>query len=161
MNQPSLFPLFFGNCGQQSSSGMPNAQMMQAYFGGLDNMTQFADPYFKGMARWQLEMMGLMSRRAQAYMEVTSRLSKCRTPQDLFTEQTRFWQTAFQQYSESSHRMMAAANQMMAVPAGFSRGAAKTTRQRDYINFPDTTATPKSPSISPLNGQAKSELRVA
>lgn len=159
MIQPSLFPLFFGNCGQQSTMG---ANVMQTYFGGLDNAAQAAEPYYKGMARWQLEMMGLMSRRAQAYLEIPSRMSKCRTPQDVFAEQTRFWQMAFQQYSESSRRMMAAANQMMVVPAAFSQGAAKTPRQRDYISFPDTSATAKGPApVSPLNGQGKGERRVA
>lgn len=162
MTQPSLFPLFFGPYAQQSQSGMPYANVMQTYFGGLDNATQVAEPFYKGMARWQLEMMGLMSRRAQAYMEIPSRMSKCRTPQDLVAEQTRFWQTAFQQYSESSRRMMAAANQMMVVPAAFTQGAAKAQRKRDYISFPDTSAAAKPTGpVSPLNGQGKGERRVA
>lgn len=163
MMQPSLFPLFFGNVGQQPSSGAPYANMMQSMFGSLDTMTQVSNPYVKGMARWQLEAMGLMSRRAQAYMEIPSRMSKCRTPQDLFTEQTRFWQMAFHQYSESSRRMMAATNQMMAMPAAFSQGAAKQTRQRDYINFPEAPTTKGPAPVSPLNGQGpgKGERRVA
>ena len=144
---------------------------MKSYFGGLDVMTQSYDPYFKGLARWQLEAMGLMSRRAQAYLEISSRMSKCRTPQDLFAEQTRFWQTAFQQYSESTRRMMAAANQMAVLPPTMTQamGGGKTKRERDYISFPDAKA-PASAASQPSfpqpthptqGGPGKPERRVA
>lgn len=106
----------------------------QLYFSGLDSMSQSMGP-MKAVARWQLEAMGLMSRRAQAYMEFPSRLSRCRTPQDLMSEQARFLQTAFHQYQESSQRMLEAWSLMM--PAGFgSNGQAQRT-ERDYISFAD------------------------
>jgi hypothetical protein len=97
----------------------------------------------KAMARWQLEAMGLMSRRAQAYMEIPSRMSRCRTPQDLMAEQVRFFQTAFQQYQQSSQRMLEAWTQM--APA--SNGKASSAAARDYITFAD----PKE-----ANGHARS-----
>ncbi|NJR42357.1 MAG: phasin family protein, partial [Akkermansiaceae bacterium] len=90
----------------ESSGVGPCQNMVQAYFGGLDAAAQGFEPVMKGMARMQLEMIGLASRRAQAYLEVSSRLAVVRTPQDLFSEQMRFWQTAFQQYSDSSRRVM-------------------------------------------------------
>lgn len=121
------------------------ANPFQMYFGGLDTMAQSVSPMMgpmKAMARWQLETMGLMSRRAQAYMEIPSRLSRCRSPQDLMSEQTRFMQTAFQQYQESSKRIMEAWAQV--TPMGFDSGSDRT--ERDYISFAD----PKE-----ANGQAR------
>ncbi len=149
-----------------SNGFQPFQNIAQSYFGGMDTMAQSYEPYFKGLARWQLEAMGLMSRRAQAYLEISSRLSKCRTPQDVFAEQTRFWQTAFQQYSESSRRMMAAANQMMVLPPTMVQATAghKPKRERDYIRVPEAkpAAAAQAPSF-PTNGSGpgKPERRVA
>ena len=113
------------------------ANPFQLYFGSLDTMAQSVSPMMgpmKAMARWQLEAMGLMSRRAQAFMEIPSRLSRCRSPQDLMSEQTRFMQTAFQQYQESSKRMMEAWAQV--TPMAFANGGDGRT-ERDYISFAD------------------------
>lgn len=122
---------------QQGFGNLENP--MQLYFEGLEKLTQSMSP-FKGVARAQIEMMGFMSRRAQAYLEIPSRISRCRSPQDLMNEQMRFWQTAFQQYSETSHRVMEAYRQGMTAAANNAAPAAFTSsapRQRDYINFPD------------------------
>jgi hypothetical protein len=107
------------------------------YFAGLDVMAQTMGP-MKGFVRCQLEMMGLMSRRTQAYMEMPSRISRCRTPQDLMSEQARFWQTAFQQYAESSRRMMEAWTQFMPLNGMPARA---TGIERDYISFADPKST--------------------
>lgn len=106
----------------------------QLYFSGLESMAQSMGP-MKVMARWQLEATGLMSRRAQAYMELPSRMSRCRSPQDVMSEQARFIQTAFQQYQQSSQRMLEAWTQIVptAMPAGGDRQGAA----RDYITFAD------------------------
>lgn len=106
----------------------------QAYFSNLDSMAQSMGP-MKGVARLQLEVMGYMSRRAQAYMEIPTRLSRCRTPQDLMSEQSRFWHTAFQQYAESNKRIMDAWTQVM--PNPFAATAASKPAERDYISFGD------------------------
>jgi hypothetical protein len=111
---------------------------LQFYFKNLDGMTQTMGP-LKGIARWQLEAAGLMSRRTQAYLEIPSRLSRCRTPQDLLKEQTRFWQVALHQYSESSRRMMDAWMQAM-TPAGFGQSTGAARRERDYITFEEPKA---------------------
>jgi hypothetical protein len=104
------------------------------YFKGLESLGQGMGP-MKGLARWQLEVAGFMNRRVQAYMEIPSRLSRCRTPQDLFSEQTRFWQTAFEQHSESSRRIMDAWAQV-ATPMGFNAQGSQRN-DRDYISFSD------------------------
>lgn len=112
------------------------ANPFQVYFTSLDQMSQNASPMMgpmKAMARWQLECMGLMSRRAQAYMEIPSRLSRCRSPQDLIAEQTRFFQNAFQQYQESSKRIQDAWAQIGSTSLANGRDAA----ERDYISFAD------------------------
>lgn len=95
------------------------------------------DQLMRGMSRWQLEMQGLVNRRAQAYLELPSRISQCRTPQDLMQEQQRFWQTAFEQYSEYSRHIMSAWSQMAQMPAA---GAAQQPTERDYLAFPEPRA---------------------
>ena len=107
---------------------------------------------------WQLEAMGLISRRVQAYMEIPSRLGQCRTPQDFANEQARFWQTALTQYSEGSQRLMSAWGQMVASPIGIGGGAGETKRDRDYLTFPE----PKAASTAPASTQRPArERRVA
>lgn len=89
----------------------------------------------KGVARWNLELVGLMSRRAQAYLEIPARLSQCRTPNDVLREQTQFVRTAVEQYMDSSRRLTGVATQMMAGASASGTATAKP-RQRDYINVP-------------------------
>lgn len=133
---------------QFESSGLgPYQHMMQSYFGGLDNAAQGYEPAMKGMARAQLEMMSLASRRAQAYLEIPSRLAACRTPQDLLSEQMRFWQTAFQHYSEGSRRVMTAMTSM-AQPPNFADAQSKP-RARDYLSVPETQEQPDPRNNAP------------
>ena len=133
----------FGQSGFDTSASGMFGSPLQMYFSGLNQMSENMGP-MKGFARWQLEVAGLMSRRAQAYMEIPSRMSRCRTPQDLMSEQMRFWQNAFQQHSESSKKIMDAWTQMM-TPMSF-QPAGNQKRERDYISFND----PKD-----ANGQAR------
>jgi hypothetical protein len=117
---------------------------LHLYFASLDTMSNGMGP-MKAAARAQLELLGLMSRRAQAYMEIPSRLSRCRSPQDLMSEQARFWQIAFQQYQESTHKIMEAWGQALVMPQAAAPFASAPRRERDYISFPDIPGT---------NGQA-------
>ncbi len=48
----------------------------------------------KALTVQQMELLTLASRRAQAYLGIPQRLSRCRTHSDLVNEQMRFWQTA-------------------------------------------------------------------
>lgn len=128
----------------QAGSAGPFFAPFHAYFGSLETMAQGMSP-LKAVARSQLEVMGFFSRRTQAYMEIPTRLQQCRTPQDLFNEQARFWQTAMEQYAEAGRRMTEAWTQ-----ASFGNGAASQpvrATARDYITFgaePDTNAKPKA-----------------
>jgi hypothetical protein len=128
----------------------PFAQMFEAYFGGMQSLSQgfgvqagdvqamgsqVSGPA-KALARCQLEAMGLVNRRAQAYMDIPSRMARCKTPQDLIAEQMAFWRTAAEQYTESSQKIAEAWGQMLLLPAGFGSAGADGRRERDYIAFP-------------------------
>jgi hypothetical protein len=110
--------------------------MFQAMTGGFDQAFKAWEPTAKGAMRANLEFVALANRRAQAYLDIPNRLAQCRTPQDLYGEQARFWQTAFAQYQESSQQVLSIWS--AAIPAfnmlGFER-AAETVR--DYITFPE------------------------
>mgnify|MGYP001189152870 CR=1 FL=1 len=114
----------------------------------------------RGMTRWQIETQSLMSRRAQAYLEIPGRLAQCRTPQELMQEQTHFWQTAFQQYSEASRRILGAWSLSMQMPsAGMEtqKGQKPPQQQRDYVSFSD----PVQPKEQPNGMSAGFRRRVA
>lgn len=59
----------------------------------------------KTMMRCQFEMWALNSRRTQAYLELPTRMARCRTPAELAQEQQRFAETAYEQYALASDRM--------------------------------------------------------
>jgi hypothetical protein len=125
-----MFPPF----GFDAKAAGPLPDLLEAYFAGVNQMAQGLGP-MKGIARCQLEMMGLMSRRAQAYLEIPSRLSRCQSPQSLMLEQLRFWQNAFQQYSESSRHIMDAWGQAGAALLAQSVPKNGKAASRDYISF--------------------------
>ena len=89
-----------------------------------------------GAARANMELASLAGRRAQAYLDVPNVLARCRGPQDLFASQAQFWQTAFEDYSACSRRIVAAMSAHNSVaPAGEDAEAKK--RERDTLTFPD------------------------
>jgi hypothetical protein len=114
------------------SKAGPLGNLSQAYFGSLDIMLKGYEPALKGISRYNLELFGLMARRAQAWVEVGSRLSRCKTPVEVLSEQNKFWQTAASDYVESSKRLAAAWTQC-ASAAKLNGGG----EPRDYITFPE------------------------
>ncbi len=134
----------------QANGKSPVHNIFQMYFGGLESFGQAYDPFMKGLARSQLELMGLMNRRTQAVMEIPTRLSQCRTPQDVFNAQARFWRTAYEEYSESVTRMTEAFASL-AMP-GFSLQMPddEAGNAHDYITFPE----PKGPERRPRERRA-------
>jgi hypothetical protein len=121
----------------------PYFNPFQAFFGGLEVFSQGLEPLvepLKGAAKCQLEVVGLMSRRAQACLEIPARLARCRTAEDFIEEQASFWRTALEQCSESSRRIMESWDQMAAaLPAGSVRQNGR--HDRDYITFPTVRDT--------------------
>ena len=75
------------------------------YWSGLDLLAKGYEPVLTGVSRWNLELMGLMTRRTRAWMEIPARASQCKTPQDLVREQLQFWQTAAHDYSDGARRL--------------------------------------------------------
>jgi hypothetical protein len=120
----------------QTNGRSPIQSAFQMYFSGLESIGQVYDPFAKGIARAQLEFMGLMTRRAQAYMEIPNRLGHCRTPQDLAGEQMRFWRTAFEEYSEGLGRITEAMASLAVPSSGFAQHD-EAYSARDYITFPE------------------------
>jgi hypothetical protein len=122
----------------QANGKSPVHSFFQMYFSGLEAMGQAYDPFMKSFARAQLELTGLMSRRAQAWMEVPGRLSQCRTPQDLTNEQMRFWRAAYEDHADSWGRMTEAMASLAAPVFAFGRLGDEGQSDRDYITFPET-----------------------
>ena len=123
------------------------------FSGGFDVLAPAFEPLLKSYARWQLELLTLSSRRAQAYLELPSRLAQCRTPQDFAGEQMHCWQTAYSQYTESAQRGLLALSQL-----GPAAAAASTepSRERDYM----TVSEPKEPT-APAPRYTQRERKVA
>jgi hypothetical protein len=107
------------------------------YFSGLEAFGQAYDPYLKAFARAQLEVAGLMSRRAQAYMEIPARLSRCRSPQDVAEEQMQFWRSVFEDYSASTTRITRGLASIAAPTFGLAASDDEMDSARDYITFPE------------------------
>ena len=139
----------------------PFAPMFEAYFSSLQSLSQgvggqAADAQAlgsqltgpaKALARCQLEALGLANRRTQAYLDIPTRLARCKTPQDLINEQMAFWRTAAEQYTDSSRKIAEAWGQMLLLPGGFGSSFQGGRRERDYIAFP---------SAKDANGQGAS-----
>jgi hypothetical protein len=93
---------------RMDAKGGPLGNLSQAYFDGVDKMVRGCEPSLKGAARWNLELLGLMTRRSQAWMELPARVGRCKTPVDVYNEQMRFWQTAAADYTDGWRRLAAA-----------------------------------------------------
>jgi hypothetical protein len=119
----------FSRGGSGFGAGFP------ATFDSQAMTSQLSTP-LKATARCQLEAMGLVNRRTQAYLQMPTRLAQCRTPQDVFNEQMGFWRTATEQYTDSSRKMGQAWAQVF---PWLNAAAYRPARsERDYINFNGT-----------------------
>lgn len=120
--------------------GVPNALTSDLSPAAL---SQRSSAPFKAAARCQLEVLGLVNRRAQAYMQIPTRLAQCRSPQDVVNEQMAFWRTAGQQYAETSRKVFDAWTSADALQVANGRPA-----ERDYINFNGTGSKESSAQTS-------------
>ena len=62
-------------------------------------------PLTKGVARTNMELAGLASRRAKAYVEFPAELTRCQTPQDVVNRHMRFWSDMMRDYQTTLGRM--------------------------------------------------------
>ncbi|HZA01876.1 MAG TPA: hypothetical protein VE665_06300 [Hyphomicrobiaceae bacterium] len=105
----------------------------------MDAAAQRFEPWVKAVAGSGLELLSLMSQRAQAYLELPTSVGNCRSPQDLVDQQVRFWQTALRQYGESSQRAMNAWATSMSLLGGVLTPFTPAAQpERDYITFPES-----------------------
>jgi hypothetical protein len=111
----------------------PFVNLSQTYCNGLDVLAKNYEPVLKSVGRLNLEVVGFMTRRTSAWMEIPARASRCKTPQDFVREQMQFWQTAAQDYSEGVQRLTVAFG---ALAPGLPTWSGKTAAPaRDYITF--------------------------
>lgn len=121
----------------------------KSYFTGLQTASQGIEPLLKGMARWQLEVFGLVSRRTRAYAELPARLTQCRTPQDFANETAAFWQTAVDQYKDSTARCTDVLVPLWTQQLELEE-APSAKREHEYIVVP--SAEPKPAAEAPAAG---------
>ncbi|MCC7254088.1 phasin family protein [Hyphomicrobium sp.] len=154
----------------------PFGAFYQAYFSALENigraygvpspvatdfapnaMSQRLGAPFKAAARTQLEVLGLVNRRTQAYLHVPTLLARCRTPQDLVNAQMAFWRTAGEQYTDAARKVFDAWTSQDAWSYSNGRPAATA---RDYINFNGTGSKERGSHAGPEQPTGK-QRRVA
>lgn len=119
-------------------SGQPENVFFERLVASTEPVAKSVAPLVKGAACANLELMSLVGRRARAYLDVPGTLAHCRGPQDLFAAQTRFWQTAFEDYALCSRRIVLALGSLEA-DAKRERDERddKPGRERDTLTFPD------------------------
>lgn len=62
--------------------------------------------YMRALAQANVEMVGLVGRRSKAYFDLPAHLAQCRTPQQMWDEQTRFLQDMLLDYQVTNDRMV-------------------------------------------------------
>jgi len=128
------------------SKGGPMGNLSQAYFANLDRIAKAYEPALRGVGRWNLELINLMTRRAQAWMEVPVQLSRCKTPRDVVGVQLKFWQQANSHYAEGSQRLGAALGSCAVMPGLNGAWRSKPAPARDYITFAEPAEAEPAPA---------------
>jgi Phasin protein len=122
----------------------PFGNLNQTWCSGLDQLAKGYEPTLRNVGRINLELMGLMTRRAQAWLQVQASASQCKTPQELFAAQLKFWQTAAQDYNEGARRL-SATFASLAGPGFSAVWGQSAATPRDYITFPEPTVSAADP----------------
>jgi Phasin protein len=78
-----------------------------ADFNGLTPNLMASEQAFAAWNTAQQELLALMNRRAQAYANWPSEISKCRSPQDVLEHQAKFVQDLFADWHTSAARVLA------------------------------------------------------
>jgi hypothetical protein len=89
---------------------------------------------WKVAARMQIETVALMSRRAQAYMELPTTLATCSSSDDLLSQHSLFLQVAQRQYAASAQKVANSA------PASVVSAINAAPTVRDYLVVSDGQA---------------------
>jgi len=132
--------------------GLPENAYFERLVASTEQATKSVAPMMTSAARANMELASLAGRRAQAYLDVPNTLARCRGPQDLFAAQARFWQTALEDYSSCTRRIVAALSAHNSVVSGVE-DAGTVRRDRDTLTFPDVFSF--TPWVLPENQQRR------
>jgi len=108
-----------------------------------------ANSALKLMARLQCESLVLVSRRVKAFADLPGTLAYCHSPQDLLTEQVKFWQIAQKHYAECFEHAFSAwplAVERAIKPEPLSPPAPR----RDYLVVSDSETVPAPAAAAKL-----------
>ncbi len=110
----------FGNNGL--SFGQLN-EMMERYYAPAGDETSAAQAAWKNVARCQLELWALANRRARATLALPTTLAASPSPMGLMAVYADFWQTAFKECADTTHRM----TELLTEPKSQESSEAETT----------------------------------
>jgi hypothetical protein len=152
---------------QGDISPISNAAASQVVMSTVNLATKSTEPVARNLAQCNIEMAGLMTRRARALMDASSRMTQCKTPAELADMNMKYWQSATQDYIDASRRMVtvftastaqasnpevspAVANPFLDNPvlkawtSMWNNGQASrdVIAPRDLVTFPDPTLQP-------------------
>jgi hypothetical protein len=122
----------------------PFGNLSHAWCSGLDQLAKSYEPTARNVGRINLELMGLVTRRAQAWLQIPTTASHCKTPQDLFAAQLKFWQTAAEDYADGARRLSATFASLAGPHLNPAWGKSVAT-PRDFITFPEPKANASDP----------------
>jgi hypothetical protein len=109
--------------------------------GQANEKTPFPAPDFGAASQVGAELMGLAKLRTQAMMDLPTKASQCKAPQDLATVMTEYWQTAWNQQMDTGKKI----TELFTNAAGQNNNAA-----RDFMTLPDDA---KDKSNAPFSGR--------
>ena len=124
------------NSGERSVSNAGSAPSW--VFGNLEAWVRGYGPALKGIGRFNLELLALISRRWQAWLSASRHFGECTSPWEVAQEQLRFWQVAVNDYAQSAQRVSTTFGAWAVMPG--HQGAA----QRDYITVQEPAPAAKS-----------------
>ena len=93
---------------QFSDNGLAYGQLneiMERYYAPAGDDATAVQAAWKNMARCQLEIWALANRRARAALVFPTQAAACPTPMAAMAAYAEFWQTAFAECADATHRM--------------------------------------------------------
>jgi len=72
----------------------------------ISYLTGTLPPFAAALAKWNLEMLRFSAQRALEYRELSARMTQCRTPVEVWTEQKRFFEHMQGEYAEEMGRLL-------------------------------------------------------
>jgi len=90
-------------------------------------------PLAASLAKWNLEMLRFSTQRALEYRDLSQRMAQCRTPMEVWSEQTRFFENLQTEFSEEMGRLLQLLNGIpnLSVESAGATSAQDKTRQAD------------------------------